>query len=60
MSHWSRYHRWARRTGTLAMGIGAVLWTGAVVDGQRESGRASQPRRHRRRPHRLLRQPNVR
>ena len=41
MSHWSRYHRWARRTGTLAMGIGAVLWTGAVVDGQRESDRAS-------------------
>jgi len=41
MSHWSRNRRWARRAGTFAIGIGAVLWTGAVVDGQRDSGRAA-------------------
>jgi len=41
MSHWSRNRRWVRRAGTFAIGIGAVLWTGAVVDGQRDSGRAA-------------------
>ena len=60
MSHWSRYHRWARRTGTLAMGIGAVLWTGAVVDGQRESGRASPAAPASPPPASSTRQPNVR
>ena len=39
MSQLSRYRRRAKRAGTLTICIGAVLWTGAVVYGQRD-GRA--------------------
>ena len=40
MSQWSRYRRRARRAGIFAICMGAALWTGAVVDGQRDGGRA--------------------
>ena len=40
MSQWSRYRRRAKRAGTLTIFIGAALWTGAVVYGQRDGGRA--------------------
>ena len=40
MSQWSRHRRRAKRAGTLTIFIGAALWTGAVVYGQRDAGRA--------------------
>ena len=41
MSQWSPYRRRVKRAGALTIFIGAALWTGAVVYGQREGGRAA-------------------
>jgi hypothetical protein len=40
MLQWSRDRRRAKRAGTLTICIGALLWTGVVVYGQRDGARA--------------------